>query len=56
MEYVEKKIFSVSVGIFGFLFTEMLIEYSSRFPNTFVQIAGFDWLPGQQKSELSQQC
>ena len=38
--------FSVSLGIFGFFFTEMFIEKSSMFHMTFVQIALFDWLLG----------
>ena len=30
-------------------FTEMFIEKCSTFHMAFVQIAEFDWLPGQQK-------
>ena len=42
-------IFSVSLGIFGFFFTEMFIEWSSTFHTTFVKIGEFDWLSGRQK-------
>ena len=36
-------------GYLEFIFTEMFIEKSSTFHMAFVQIAEFDWLPGQQK-------
>ena len=45
----ELTIFSVSLGIFGFFFTEMFIELSSTFHTTFVQIGKFDWLSGRQR-------
>ena len=32
-----------------FFFTEMLIEYSSTFHTTFVEIGEFDWLLARQK-------
>ena len=44
--------FSVLLGIFGYYFTEMLIEYSSMFHMTFVQIGEFDWLLGRQKGSI----
>ena len=44
-------IFSVSLGIFGIFFTEM-IEYSSTFRMTFVQIGEFDWLSGRLKTSI----
>ena len=49
MGRVEIDNFSVSMGIFGFLFTDMFIEKSSLLHMTFAQIAEFDWLPGRQK-------
>ena len=45
-------IFSVSLGIFGFFFTEIFIKYSSTFHMTFVQIGEFDWLLGWQKGSI----
>ena len=36
-------------GELEFIFKEMFIEKSSIFHMAFVQIAEFDWLPGQQK-------
>ena len=48
----EIDIFSVLLGIFGFFFTEMFIEYSSTFHMTFVQISEFDWLLGRQKGSI----
>ena len=36
-------------GYLEFIFTEMFIEKSSMLHMAFVQIAEFDWLPGQQK-------
>ena len=39
--------------IFGF-FTEMVIELSSTFHMTFVQIGVFDWLSGRQKGSISE--
>ena len=33
-------------------FTEMLIEYTSMFHMTFVQIGEFDWLSGRQKGSI----
>ena len=36
-------------GYLEFIFTEKFIEKSSMFHMAFVQIAEFDWLPGQQK-------
>ena len=44
--------FSVSLGIFGFFFTEMYIELSSTFHTTFVQIGEFDWLSARQKGSI----
>ena len=38
--------------IFGILFTEMVIEWSSMFHMTFVQIGEFDWLSGRQKGSI----
>ena len=44
------KIFSLKKDIImEFIFTEMFIEKSSTFHMAFVQIAEFDWLPGQLK-------
>ena len=43
---------NVSLGIFGFFFTEMFIEYSSTFHKTFVQIGEFDWLSGRLKGSI----
>ena len=37
---------------FGYLDTEMFIEYSSTFHMTFVQIGEFDWLSGRQKGSI----
>ena len=34
-------------------FTEMLIEWSSTFHMTFVQIGEFDWLSGGKKGRFS---
>ena len=48
--------FSVSLGMFGFLFTEMFIELSSTFHTTFVQIGEFDWLSGRQKGSIFIKC
>ena len=45
-------IFSVSLGIFGFFFTKIIIEYSSTFRTTFVQIGEFDWLSGRLKGSI----
>ena len=45
-------IFSVSMRIFDFVFTEMFIEYSSTFHTTFVQMGEFDCLSGQQKGSI----
>ena len=42
-------IFTKSLGIFEFFFTEMSIEKSSMFHVTFVQIAYLDWLTGRHK-------
>ena len=38
--------------IFGFFFTEMIIEWSSTFHMTFVQIGVFDRLSGRQKGSI----
>ena len=46
------QVFSVSMKIFGIFFTEMVIELSSTFHMTFVQIGVFDWLSGRQKGSI----
>ena len=38
--------------IFGKKFTEMFIEWSSKFHMTFVQIGVFDWLLGRKKGSI----
>ena len=50
VEICKKK--SVSMEIFGIVFTEMFIEWSSMFHITFVQIGVFDWLSGRQKGSI----
>ena len=50
-EEIEKK-HSVSLGIFGFFFTEMFIELSSTFWKTYVQIDESDWLSRRQKGSI----
>ena len=44
--------FSVSLGIFGIFFYKDVIERSSTFHMTFVQIGEFDWLSARQKGSI----
>ena len=39
-------------GYLDFFFTEIIIEYSSTFRTTFVQIGEFDWLSGRLKGSM----
>ena len=44
--------FSVSLGIYRFFFTEMVIEKSFTFHTTIVEIGEFDWLSARQKGSI----
>ena len=46
---VKLTISAVSLEIFDFFPTNMIIELSSTFHMTFAQTTEFDWLPGRQK-------
>ena len=43
-------------GYISIFLTEMIIEKSSMFHKTLVQITKFDWLPGRQKGEILGKC